>query len=318
MGPLYERHVTDEGMQDVLDHIGPTAEVVKGIRSRCNFKAGGGEREIRLKKTEGPAWLSFRWCAIMPVMRQKEGCAVAMENGEWIMRGLRWDDPYRIRSWQELIRWIDEIGFLPLFKNEIDSFSVEEHTFGPCWWSGDPEQDPWEWRQLIARSGQAAYGKFFGRKAGFISREWFPRFANWRRDGYDFDSRWDEELAGIRQKRVMDQFAGRDELYSFQLKRLAGFGREGEKNFEGTVTDLQMSSYLLIRDFRQRLNKKGRPYGWPISVYSMPEALWGYAHIASAYWEEPARSGELVCAQVRRHFPAATEDTLRAVLGWER
>ena len=43
MGPLYERHVTDQGMQDVLDHIGPTAEVVKGIRSRCNFKAGGGE-----------------------------------------------------------------------------------------------------------------------------------------------------------------------------------------------------------------------------------------------------------------------------------
>ena len=79
-----------------------------------------------------------------------------------------------------------------------------------------------------------------------------------------------------------------------------------------------MSRYLLIRDFRQRRNKKGRPYGWPIAVYSMPEALWGYAHIASAYWEEPARSGELVCAQVRRHFPAATEDTLRAVLGWER
>jgi len=42
---------------------------------------------------------------------------VAVENGEWIMRGLPWDDPYRIRSWQELIAWIDEIGFLPLFKS---------------------------------------------------------------------------------------------------------------------------------------------------------------------------------------------------------
>ena len=243
---------------------------------------------------------------------------MAVENGEWIMRGLDWNDPRRIRSWQELIQWIDQVGFLPLFRNEIDGFSVEERTSDRFWWSDDPEQDPWQWRQFIARSGQAAYGKFFHRKAGFISRAWFPHFANWRRNGYDFDSRWDEELASLRQKRIMDQFAGRDEAYSFELKRLAGFGREGEKNFEGTVAELQMEGYLLIRDFRQRLNKKGRPYGWPISVYATPEALWGYEHVTSAYSAEPAQSKALIDQQVKKHFPAATEETLQIVLGQER
>ena len=29
---------------------------------------------------------------------------MANENGTWIMHGLRWDDPYRIRSWQELVK----------------------------------------------------------------------------------------------------------------------------------------------------------------------------------------------------------------------
>ena len=243
---------------------------------------------------------------------------MAIENGEWIMRGLRWDDPDRLRSWQELIRWINEVGFLPLFKNEINGFSAEEHTSDLYWWSGDPEQDPWEWRQLIARSGQVAYGKFFGQKAGFISRDWFPHFANWRRDGYDFDSRWDEGLASLRQKRIMDQFSVRDELYSFELKRLAGFSREGEKNFEGTVNDLQMAGYLLIRDFRQRVNKKGQPYGWAISVYTMPETLWGREHVVSAYSAEPAQSGDLIYQQVRKNFPAASEAALQAVLGWDR
>ena len=70
------------------------------------------------------------------------GAHYGIENGEWIMRGMDWADPYRIRSWQELIHWIDEIGFLPLFKNEIDGFSAEEHTSDLYWWSGDPEQDP--------------------------------------------------------------------------------------------------------------------------------------------------------------------------------
>ncbi len=243
---------------------------------------------------------------------------MAIENGEWIMRGLSWDDPARIQSWEELIGWIDEIGFLPLFKNEVDGFSVEEHTADIYWWSGDPEQDPWEWRCLMARSGKVAYGKFFGKKAGFVSKAWFPHFANWRRDGYDFDSRWDDELAPMRQKRIMDCFSVQDEWFSFALKRQAGFGKGGEKNFEGTVTDLQMGGYLLIRDFRQRVNQKGVPYGWPISVYTTPEALWGYDHISSAYAAAPAESKAMIYEQVRKSFPEAARGELEAVLGWTR
>ena len=77
----------------------------------------------------------------------------------------------------------------------------------------------------------------------------------------------------MRQKRIMDCFLEQEEWFSSDLKRQAGLRKGGEKNFEGTVTDLQMGGYLLIRDFRQRINKKGVPYGWPISVYTTPEAL---------------------------------------------
>ena len=240
---------------------------------------------------------------------------MAIENGGWIMRGLSWTDPSRIKSWQELAAWVDEVGFLPLFQNEAAGFSVEEHTASLSWWTGDERHDPWEWRRLIARSGRVAYGKFFGKKAGFISKAWFPHFANWRRDGYDFDSLWDEELASLRQKRIMDQFESHRDLFSFELKQLAGFGKGGEKDFEGTMTDLQMRSYLLIRDFRQRTNKKGQPYGWHISVYTTPEALWGYDYIASAYSIDPAQSRQLIYQQVKKHFPQASETALAAVLG---
>ena len=235
---------------------------------------------------------------------------MAWENGTW-------DSSGSIGTWQDLVAWINQVGFLPLFRNELPGFSVEEHTADGFWWSGDPDRDPWEWRQQIAGSGQVAYGKFFAQKAGFISRDWFPRFANWRRDGYDFDSRWDEELASLRQKRIMDQFLLQDQWLSTDLKSRAGFGKGGEKNFEGTVTDLQMGGYLLIRDFRRRRNRQGLPYGWPISVYATPEALWGYDHISSAYGELPQASRAEIFRQVRRHFPAATESSLRAVLGWK-
>ena len=74
------------------------------------------------------------------------------------------------------------------------------------WWSEDPQRDPWVWREIIARRGDIAYGKFFHNKAGFISKKWFPYFANYRRAGYDFDARWDDELASFRQKKIMDLF----------------------------------------------------------------------------------------------------------------
>jgi len=239
---------------------------------------------------------------------------MAVENGEWIMHGLEWDNPYRIRTYEELINWVDEIGFLPLFKNEIEGFSAEEHTSDQFWWTGDPEQDPWKWRELIARSGRVAYGKFFNKKAGFISKEWFPYFANYRRDGYDFDARWDDGLASARSKKIVEQFVDHEELYSFELKKLAGFGKNGEKNFEGVVTELQMQTYLVARDFRQKVNKKGVKYGWPVAVYSTPEQLWGYEVVAGAYREEPKISGERIFEQVRKNFPGATEKQLMKVL----
>ena len=75
---------------------------------------------------------------------------MSVENGEWIMHGLAWDDPYRIRSPKELVNWIKEVGFLPLLGNGVKGFSVEEHVSADYWWSGDKEQDPWEWREIIA------------------------------------------------------------------------------------------------------------------------------------------------------------------------
>ena len=160
-----------------------------------------------------------------------------------------------------------------------------------------------------------AYGKFFDKKAGFISLEWLPYFANARRDGYDFDARWEDGKASNRARKIMELFADGEERFSYQIRQLAGFGKDGEKNFEGTITGLQMETYLVIRDFRCRFNKHGAPYGWPIAVYATPEALWGYDVVTAAYSESPEKSHERFYQHMRRIWPIATERQLRKVLG---
>ena len=250
-----------------------------------------------------------------------------MENdgGVWIMRGLEWNNPYRIRSWRELVHWINEVGFLPLFANEIAGFSVEEHVSPNFWWTGNVEQDPWEWREIIARSHQIAYGKFFGKKAGFISADWLSCFVNARRNGYDFDSRWEEGLANHREKLIMDFYLGEDDngdtvwkapdILTTDLKRLAGFGKGGEKNFPGIVTDLQMKLYLVIGDFRRRTNKKGGSYGMSVSVMQPPETIWGYEMVTERYTEAPAASWERIFDHVKELYPAAKPEDIIALIG---
>ena len=123
----------------------------------------------------------------------------------------------------------------------------------------------------------------------------------------DFDSLYEDELANYRSKKIMDLFPGEEELFSFEVRRKAGFEKGGEKNFEGVMTALQMQTYLIARDLRQRRNAKGQPYGWAVTVYSTPEHLYGYDWVTSAYGEEPSRTRQRILEQLCRQFPGADE-----------
>ena len=249
---------------------------------------------------------------------------MANENGTWIMRGPAWNDPKRIKTWKELIENVKEVGFLPLFANEIKGFSVEERVSPKYWWTGDRREDPWEWREIIAASHEVAYGKFFDKKAGFISVEWLPYFANFRRDGYDFISRWEDGLADRREKKIMDFFVTDDDggaafkdayILSTELKERAGFGKNGEKNYPGIMTNLQMATYLVISEFQRRRNKKGEEYGMAVSVPLPPEKIWGYDVVTAAYKEQPAASWDRIANRILELYPAAGKEEVSRLIG---
>ena len=243
----------------------------------------------------------------------------------WIMKGLSWDDPHRIRTAGELAAWVEEIGFLPFFANEVAGFSAEERVAADAWWTGSQATDPWEWREEIAASHAVAYGKFFDGRAGFISRRWLPAFANARRNGWDFDGKWQSGAASQREKAIMECFVDPESddepvftgaaLLSTDLKQRAGFGKGGEKNYPGILTGLQMQLYLVIGGFRRRQNRRGNDYGMSVSVIMAPESIWGYDAVTSAYAEAPAESWRRIYEHAREMYPGADEKSLVKLVG---
>ena len=252
--------------------------------------------------------------------------AMAVEDGTWIMKGVEWDNPECIHTIEELEKYIEEVGFLPLFANGVEGFSVEEWTDPHCWWCDDERVDPWRWRETIARRGKIAYGKFFDKKAGFISLEWLPYFVNARRDGYDFDSAWEDGRVSRREKVIMDLLTDKDEdgdiiftdknrILSTNLKKMAGFGKGGLKNYQGITTGLMMKLYLVIVDFRRRVSKKGEEYGMPVSIMLPPEAVWGYETVTSAYEEKPEESRRRIFDHVKLMYEEAADKDISRLIG---
>lgn len=239
-------------------------------------------------------------------------------DGKWTIFGCESDNPKCLHTVEEAIAYINEVGFLPFFSNDIPGFSLEERTVSEDWWCDDKAKDPWIWREIIAESGNIAYGKFFYNRAGFITKDWLPFFANYRRDGYDFDALWDDEKAPLRSKKIMDMFAEENsdaEIFSNELKQKSGFGKDGEKGFEGVITSLQMQTYLCIREFKQRKNKKGESYGWPIAVYCTLEHLFGRDIVSRAYTEPATESGKRIVKHVMELYPEATPQQIKRLLG---
>ena len=219
---------------------------------------------------------------------------------------------FYIETQADLCRAVEALGILPLFANSLPGFSVEEHVSPAAWFTDDP--GVWEWKGPVIQETGCAYGKFFENKAAFVSREWFLPLANYRRDGYDFDARYEDGLASWRDKQLYELLAERAPVLSRHLKTDGDYRKGGHKGFDTIVNRLQAQCYVLISDFVYERDKTGRPYGWGVAEYSTPEKWMGPAFTEAVYREEPSASHDRLLARLRQLVPGASEDALRRFL----
>ena len=225
-----------------------------------------------------------------------------------------------VRTKQDLEDAIGEYGIVPYFRCSIPGFSLEEHC-PPRVLFSDGEEDTWAWKGPVIRETGCAYGKFFEKKAAYVSRELFPDLANYRRDGYDFDARYDDGLARFQDKQLFDLLEERSPVLSKELRLAGGYaygGRgqsaEGRKGFDASIARLQEQCYVIISDFVYTLDKQGRPRGWGVAEYTTPERFWGERFRERVYAREPEESRARLLEHLARLFPQAGEAALTRFL----
>lgn len=224
-----------------------------------------------------------------------------------------------------------KMGFLPLFKNGVEGFSIEEMT-PPELWFADDIDGPWEWKGPVARGGACAYGKLYGSKAGFVSLDWLPHLINWRRSvAPPFTPR--EEM-------VYNTLVARESMLSKEIKRECGFTAPREpqpfaasalnaaeralerrarrpqgEGYETLITRLQMETYVIAADFEYLTDKRGHPYGWGIARYTTPELMFGPEAALACDGCTPQESRRRMLCHLASLLPQATEEQLLKIIG---
>jgi hypothetical protein len=211
-----------------------------------------------------------------------------------------------------LVERVREVGFLPLLVSGIPGYSAEEMVAEDCRYvvfdDGGWDWPLWKWKGQAVADGGCVYGKFFGGKAGFVSREWWPDFCNYRRWKYGMPD--NDSIEGT----ILSVLREQGSMITRELRAECGFGGSGMRSkFDGYVTRLQMGCRVVTEDFVYPRDKHGKEYGWGWALLSTAEALYG---------EEDCRkdcSGEesysRMMALMKKILPKATDKELSRLLG---
>lgn len=220
-------------------------------------------------------------------------------------------------------------GILPFFPNNIRGFSVEEMTPAGLLFGGNEYEGCWEWKGPVIRNRTTAYGKFFRRKAGFVSRELLPYFLKFRGSRYGVTPGSTDEmiydiislndrmtstelrkiLVGKQRRRTAEDLP---DLPGSALEQGGGRRKQSRHAIEGPLQRLQMGGRICISDFRYKLTRNGDRYGWGVAEYSAPESIFDPETLHTDLSPEECLDyiKEFVCSR----YPGASSQALSALL----
>lgn len=235
-----------------------------------------------------------------------------------------------IRAKEDLEEAAMKYGILPFFRNNIKGFSIEEMTPSSLLFGGLEYEGCWEWKGPVVRKRSTAYGKFFRRKAGFVSRELLPYFLQMRRSQYPMKIGSTEEML-FDIISVNDRITStllRQSLIGTPLRRTAfdlpeapsdienynhpRLEKPSRHSLEAPLQRLQMGGWICISDFQYKKTRQGDRYGWGVAEYSTPESIFPDENLIIDLPAEECAA--YIIDFVASRFPQASSDQLRKLL----
>lgn len=176
----------------------------------------------------------------------------------------------QLRTYTDFIDRADELGFMA-FSNILPGFpSLAAETSGGAWHTGDPETDPWCWKDRAAEEKKLAFGCILGGHKGFVSARMYQAFLAACHPDESIEERRAYGLVSEATWRLWQLFQDKPVLDTGDVRREMGVSKKkGGSRVEAAMKELQQQFYITVAGNRRKLDKFGQPYGWPANIYEV-------------------------------------------------
>lgn len=173
-----------------------------------------------------------------------------------------------LTNYQDFLDRVDELGFMSLSALGSVLPMLSQETSGAAWHTGDPETDPWQWKDRAAHEKRLAYGCLIGGHKGFVSARMYPLFVVAYQPLEWMEERWISGIISQTTWELWQLFEKKTTLDTSEIRREIGVtAKSGGSRVDASARDLQREFYITVSGNRRKLDRHGRPYGWPACVY---------------------------------------------------
>jgi len=178
----------------------------------------------------------------------------------------------QLLKYDDFLNRVDSLGFMTL-SSVLPGFpSLSDETAEENWHTGDPETDPWVWKDRVVKEKRLAFGCVLGGHKGFVSADMYSLFytafhpyehmEERRASGEVSETVW--KLWQIFEERTLLNTSDRRREMGVTLKK-------GGSKVDKAIEELQQYYYITVAGNRKKVDKYGKPYGWAANVYDKVE-----------------------------------------------
>lgn len=174
---------------------------------------------------------------------------------------------YKVKTYEDAVKVIEEIGLLPLSPLIPDFPSLNSIT-SPDSWHSETEFDPWIWRTKFSTDGVAGYGKFIKKKSVLVSRKLLP---------------YVKIVLGFNESIEERYFNGKVSKEAFNLYKIISLEegidtralrskadlkeKDKKKIFENALLELQGTMDIVISGIQEKKSVHGEKNGWSSTAF---------------------------------------------------
>ncbi len=220
----------------------------------------------------------------------------------------------KLLNYEQFVNRVNQLGFMALSNILPGLPSVADETPKEAWHTGEPDTDPWCWKDRAAEEKRLAFGCILGGHKGFISQRLYPYFYAACHPAESIEFRWQQGLISPEAKKLWELFKTRSMLDTSDIRQALVTEKKSSSKADNAVIELQRHFYITVAGNRRKLNKAGEPYGWPANVYDRVEDWAPAAWLQEAAELDGREAGGFIIQTGLKNSSQVTEQQLGKVL----